>query len=325
MYNKILIFLLLSLLGSTALAGRIGNVYSPQPVSCITAKFSQSGGKYWNNVALHLTNQCQKPIDLQNALIQFNTSNTIQSVWGKFSGLAYPKFTVTSQGNTISVVLLFPQGSKWWKPKTKLAVGSSIELDYGVPHAAYDAKSVRVYAHYHPQRSGIIELQNNSAQPAASAQDPIIDIIDKNSQQLIKKVKAPWKKMTPVPNLIPNDYEIEPENVLIGSTSYRGAARPTDVTVTATARVKSTITYTKVVQNGKVNIHALLPKALAGYTTVPEVRLTNTKTGATHKYHAAWNKITQIDQLIAGDTYKFASDKINFNSCWISATNLWRI
>lgn len=293
----------------------------PQPTACMAVDFTKTGDEWWSNISLKVTNQCGKSVDLQNATITFgNAENLNTNFWGNFASVVYPdnNLQITSQPNgssyTASLSLHFPE-QDW--ANTKLANGQSITLEYGGTASGYDASSAKVYLNGQAVQVGNIDLTNNTPKPSGVSQDPWIDIKSNTTQQVVNRVQVPWggvKKQ--VTGLAPDTYAIQPENVTdTQGANYQATATPNTVTVKADQTVSSTLSYVKVVQNGKVKVQVqTLPQALSGYANNPEVVLTRKDTGSTLTKTTPWNATTTVDQLANNAGYRFSSSMINYNS-----------
>lgn len=316
-----------SVLITCALTNTVANaanrVAAPSPVRCIKAKFTRPSGWTTN---LTLTNQCSSPVDFQNASIQFKTTDHLNTVWGSFGSLAYPsQITVNSTPNDdtgyLTVMhLLFPKGSQWWRPNTKLAAGNSFTLTYSAGKIDYDPKSVNVYANFTPSKTGTLILTNATQKPQRSTKDPIVDLIDEQTHQTVMHVSLPWSGeatgTATVDTLAPGKYEISPEATMVSNMRYTGTANPKEVAVKVDQTVKSTISYSAVAEKGQLNIAVKKPNALksGGYTQKPRVTLIDTTTKSQMQQSVAWDSTTTVSALNPQDQYQLSTPDIIFQN-----------
>jgi len=143
----------LMIVSSTADLAETTTDSTPQPVSCINTQFSHTGVKHWQNIILNLTNQCVEAIDLNHAIIRFNDSQPINSVWYTDNlSTSYPTLTLSSNDGTYSIVLTFAKEREGWHPKTTLEPGQTVAINYGSPGVGYIPDSAVVYSHHNPQK-----------------------------------------------------------------------------------------------------------------------------------------------------------------------------
>jgi hypothetical protein len=124
------------------------SAYAGAPNPCVQPVFSQSGNG-WKSIFLKLTNGCSVPVDMQNSIITFKTSNSLSTpFWGLFGPLEHPDnhLMITSEslrsgGYLATLPLHFPVAD--WS-NTVLPVGSSITLEYGEAIPGYVSDSVVV-------------------------------------------------------------------------------------------------------------------------------------------------------------------------------------
>ncbi len=108
--------------------------YASKPLHCLSVVSNQG---QWIE-ALTITNQCDKAVNLRDAMVKFNANVSLNGAfWGDFSPLAYPKnpklYSVQEAEHYVTTALLdFPDGNKWWKPVTVLPINSSIQMRFGV-------------------------------------------------------------------------------------------------------------------------------------------------------------------------------------------------
>jgi len=288
---------------------------SPQPTSCIKTSFSKSGSPYWSTVTLNITNQCKDQVDLNNALITFNSSNNLNtSFYGSFAPLSYPvgaHISSSRQGESYlaSINLKFPTQS--WA-KTKLAVNGSVKINYGVAKPSYVPISVKVYLS-HPEETGTLDLVNKTQAKPFPATNPTIDI-DDQSGKLIQKVELPWSGEKQVA-LQPGSYNLHPENLSTkNGETYQGKADPSRVQIKANNTISSNVTYQQVIHHGVININASkIPSQLSGYTKNPMIKLSKEQGGSLVTKTIAWDKTSTINHLSVGMNYDFSANDINFN------------
>lgn len=300
---------------------------TPQPTTCVTATFSESGSQYWSKVSIVLRNNCGMSVDLQNSTFTFASSDSLNtSFWGTFGTLAYPTNTlqITSQASgthlyTASLSLQFPQES--WA-NTKLPNGQSITLTYSAANGNYDASSAKLYlSGSQPAQVGNINLSNSTAQPANVSQTyAAVNIVSDGTT--ITTSQVPWSGTFQATGLAPGAYTLQPVSVTDSSgNSYQGTANPSQVTVVANASVPTTISYQEIIQSGSVKIQMpVLPGLLTGYTTNPTIVLTRSDTGATVSQISAWNAVTTATPLANNMTYALSTPVINYNGASCTAT-----
>jgi len=316
-----------SVLLTCALANTAANaattVAAPSPVRCIKATFTRPSG--WTT-HLTLTNECGSPVDFQNASIQFNTTDRLNTVWGEFGTLAYPsRITVNSTSNNgtgyLTVIgLLFPKGSKWWHPNTKLDAGKSFTLSYSVGKIDYDPKSVKVYTNFTPSKTGTLILTNATKKPQGSNKDPIVDLINEQTHEVLMHVSLPWSNegsgTATVNSLAPGKYELSPETYITKKSHYTGTANPAEVTVKPDQTIKSTVRYSAVVKKGQISIAVKKPNVLksGGYTKKPTVTLFDTTTKSQLQQSVAWDNTTTVSALNPQDQYQLSTTDIIFQN-----------
>ncbi|RDI41317.1 chitinase [Aquicella lusitana] len=295
-----------------------GQIVAPQSTACVTGQFSiaPGGNEYWSTVNLTITNHCAQAVDMQNAVIQFNSDKSLNtSVWGDFSAVSYPNpspaAVSASEGDhyRTTIRLQFPEGDAYWKPNTKLAAGKTIVLNYGEAKPGYDADSVRVYLNQPPVETGTIELINQSSQPAGVSTTPVIDIY--NGQTITQQISLGWNSHKSVP-VAPGTYTIKAESFQIGNTTYTGSVQPEKVTVEANKTVSSSIHYQATAKDGVIDIQMpALPSELKDYSQDVQVTLTDALGGSTGPKAVKWNQSNVIHNLVPLQQYTFSTPVIS--------------
>jgi endoglucanase len=289
-----------------------------QPTSCITPQFSAIGDQYWKTINLKLTNNCNQAVDFQNSTVAFKSSKSIDtSFWGDFSPLSYPDnvLNIASQPQTDSTFLAaltlhFPTYSG---ANSKLPVGSSFQIKYGVSADKHLEGSVNVYTGSIVE-SGSLILKNNTPKPANVSQNYALVHLSLNGQ-VINNIQLPWAASTTLTGMATGNYSLAPESISASNGDiYQGSAAPGTFTLTANQTVTSTVNYTLVQPTGKLAINLqTLPAELAGYNNNPAVLVTQSQTGTSVTQSLAWNTSTTVSNLKDGATYSFSTPLINYN------------
>lgn len=289
-----------------------------QPTTCISSQFTATGDQYWKSMILRLSNNCSKSVDFQNATISFKSTTAINtSFWGDFAPLSYPdsSLSISSQnqtdGNFLATLNLhFPS---YPGANSKLPVGSSIQIRYGVSSDNHIAGSVHVYLGTSVE-TGSLVLQNTSTKPIDVSQNYALIHLFLNGQ-LVNDVQLPWASTITLPDLPSGAYTVAAENVSDSNgNSYQGSAQPNAFSLGADQTVNSTVTYNLIQQVGKIAISLqALPSELAGYANNPSVLITQNQTGNSVTQSLNWDTSATIIQLKEGATYHFSTAAINYN------------
>ncbi|MCE0723762.1 glycoside hydrolase family 5 protein [Legionella resiliens] len=289
-----------------------------QPTACITSQFSAIGDQHWKTVTLKLTNNCSQAVDFQNSTITFKSKTSIStSFWGDFSPLSYPDnaLNIASQLQTdgaflATFTLHFPS---YPGANSKLPVGSSFQIKYGVSSDNHIESSVNVYTGSVIE-SGILILNNASSKPANVSQNYALVHLSFNGQ-IINNIQLPWATATTLTGLAAGNYSLAPESVS-GSNGdiYQGSAVPSTFTLTANQTVNAAVNYTLMQPTGKlaINLQAL-PSELSGYGSNPTALITQSQTGSSVTQPLTWNTLTTVPHLKEGEAYTFSTPSINYN------------
>jgi endoglucanase len=308
--------------GSIASQALIKTPTVAQPTTCIASEFIVTGDSDWESITLKLTNNCDSAVDFENTTVTFkNTAPLNTGFWGIFTPpLPYPDqdkpLTISSQPQTDGTFLasLTMHFTAYPGVTTKLPVGSSIQIQYGVSSDKHIENTTSVYVGGTPVQTGSLQLKNASTKPGNVTQTYSLVHLTMNGSK-ISDIQLPWNTTTTVPNLVPGTYTLAPEAISdTTGNSYQGGAVPSTVTVIANQQASSTITYSQVQQVGKITINVQsLPAVLAGYSNKPVVSLRETQSGSFLSQTLDWNSSTTVSQLKAGSTYTFSTNTINFN------------
>jgi endoglucanase len=290
---------------------------APQPTACIVGAFSSTGSNDWKDIVLKLKNNCGRPVDFQNAVINFSNGISLNNnLWGDFAPLSYPdnNLQLSSQKQTDGTYLAgfnlhFPS---YPGAVSVLPAGKSINIRYGAPTESHIG-NIRVYLGT-PVATGTIALANVTAKPANVSQTYGLVHITLNGTK-VSDVQLAWNGTQSVLGLAPGVYAISADNVTDSSgNSYQGSATPAAVTLAANQIVSSTIAYTQVPQAGKIAIKVqALPTQLSGYTGKPSATLTVGSSGSSVTQVLAWNATTTVMSLINGSTYHLTTANISYN------------
>ncbi|WP_419419093.1 glycoside hydrolase family 5 protein [Legionella sp. D16C41] len=290
-----------------------------QPTTCINSQFVVTGDQYWKSVVLKLTNNCATAVDFENTTVTFKSSAPLNTTfWGDFAPLPYPDspLNITSQPQADGTYLatLNMHFTAYQGTTTKLPVGKSIQIKYGVNADAHVDGTVNVYVGGTPVETGSLQLKNASAKPTNVAQTYALVHLTMNGQN-ISDVQLPWNTTVTLPNLAPGAYTISPQAVTDSAgNTYQGNAVPSSVTINANQQALSTITYSQAQQTGKIAIKVqALPTQISNYTGKPTVLLRDNQSGGSLAQPLSWNATTTVSQLKAGSVYSFSTDTINFN------------
>ncbi|MCL9684702.1 glycosyl hydrolase family 18 protein [Legionella maioricensis] len=307
--------------GVVAKTSQLPHIQSPavaQPTACIGSQFSATGDEYWKSVTLKLTNNCDKAVDFQNATISFKSNTAISTAfWGDFSPLSYPDnaLNITSQTQTDGTFLAtlnlhFPS---YPGANSKLPVGSSFQIQYGVSSDDHISGSLNVYLST-PVATGTITLSNTSNQPVNVTQNYALVHLTMNGQP-VNDVQVPWKGTMILTGLAAGNYNVTPENISDSNgNSYQGNAVPSSIALSANQTVTSNLTYTMVNPTGNISINLqALPGVLSGYRNNPMVLVSQSPNGSSLSKSLAWNTSTTISNLVNGSTYSFSTPSISYN------------
>lgn len=188
-----------------------------QPTACITPQFSGTGDQYWKNMTLKLTNNCNAPVDFENATVSFKNKAALNTTfWGEFSPLPYPDNSLNiasqqqSDGSFLATLSMhFPTNQGL---STKLAVGKSIQIKYGVNSDTHMDGTVSTYVNAPVDTTGAIVLKNASVKPSGVTQNYALVHITMNGQK-INDVQLPWSASSTVSNLAPGTYNLSADAV----------------------------------------------------------------------------------------------------------------
>ncbi|RUR13882.1 hypothetical protein [Legionella sp. km772] len=290
-----------------------------QPTTCITPQFSASGDQYWKNITLKLTNNCTVPVDFENTSLSFKNKAALNTTfWGEFSPLPYPdnNLNISSQqqgdGTYLATLTMhFPTNQG---VSTKLPIGKSIQIKYGVNSDTHIEGTTSVYVNAPIDTTGSIVLKNATPKPSDVTQNYALVHVTMNGQK-INDVQLPWNSSTTLNSLAPGTYNLAADTITNNSGgSYQGTATPTTVTVTAKHQSNATISYAVVQQTGKVAINLQnLPNELVGYTSQPTVVVSDNQSGSSISQSLSWNSTTTVSQLKVGSSYKFSTGAISYN------------
>lgn len=288
-----------------------------QPTACIISKFTAVGDPYWKSVTLTLTNNCTKIVDFQNTTVTFKSTTAINAdYWGEFSPLPYPDnvLRITSQNqpdnNFLATLNLhFPSypGSS-----TKLPVGSSIKIKYGVPADNHIAGTTNVYLQTAVD-TGTVVLHNESNKPTNVTQNYALVNLSINGQ--VSTVQLPWASTTVMSESALGSYSLTADTVSDSNDNhYQGSVNPNSFTLSAGQTIHTSINYAVVDQLGKliINLQAL-PTELAGYANSPAVLVSQAQTGSAINQPLEWNNATTVSQLKEGSSYTFSTNAISYN------------
>ncbi|KTC85207.1 chitinase [Legionella brunensis] len=289
-----------------------------QPTTCITSQFTAIGDPYWKSMLLKLTNHCEKEVDFQNATVSFKSTTAINtSFWGDFAPLPYPDnaLNIFSQnqndGNFLATLNLhFPS---YPGANSKLPVGSSIQIKYGVSSDNHIEGSTNVYLGTAVE-TGTLVLHNASTKPNNVPQNYSLIHLSLNGQ-LVNDIQLPWSSTVTLPGLATGTYSLAAENVADSNgNNYQGSVQPNTLTLVADQIASATINYTLAQQAGKIVINLQpLPSELTGYTSNPSVLLMQNQTGNSITQSLNWNTSTTISQLKEGSTYNLSTPTISYN------------
>ncbi len=290
-----------------------------QPTACIASQFTVSGDYNWKSITLKLTNNCDSAVDFENTTVTFKNRAALNTnFWGNFSPLPYPDapLNISSQPQSDGTFLatLNMHFTAYPGVTTKLPVGSSIQILYGVSADTHLDNTTSVYLSGTPAQTGSLQLRSASTKPASISQTYALIHITLNGTR-VSDIQLPWNTTVTVPNLVPGNYAIAPEAISDSSgNTYQGTAVPSTVTINANQQAASTITYNQVQQTGKITINVQnLPAVLAGYSGKPVVSLRENQSGSSTSQTVDWNGATTVSQLKVGSTYAFSTNTINFN------------
>lgn len=290
-----------------------------QPTACITSQFSAAGDQYWKTISLKLTNNCSQVVDFQNSTITFKSKSSIATpFWGDFSPLSYPDNTlnITAQPQTDgtfleTMTLHFPS---YPGANSKLPVGSSFQIKYGVSSDKHIDGSVNVYTGSVIE-SGTLILNNTSSKPADVSQSYALVHLSLNGQ-VINNIQVPWAAGITLRGLAAGNYSLAPESVSASNGDiYQGSAVPNTFTLAANQTVNANVNYTLVQPTGKLAIKLQnLPTELSGYSGNPTALITQSQTGNSVNQSLTWNTSTTVLNLKEGATYSFSTPAINYNN-----------
>lgn len=297
----------LSILGYSAYA-----LQAPSPINCITATTSNTG--WTKNISLK--NNCTNPVDFQNSLLTWQSSNSISgSFWGNYSPLAYPiapKLTSQKEASSylVSTALTFTKPTKWNHPNTTLPVGSQIMVSFSAnPNITITPNSIHLYTNspIPPSTTGTLDLTLPAA-PAAGIANPQVEL---KSASIDRIIHPSWGKSTPFSNLPYGNYQIlvSPAHSSQG-VNYAGSATPNQVELKNSTPETVNISYTKETETGSISI-TLNQQAFAPKMASPVLGLTDL---TTHQklpnITLHWNGTTNIPNLPANDEYEFSTGKL---------------
>lgn len=295
------------------------------PTACVTSQFTATGNTYWKSITLKITNNCEKAVDFQNATITFQSSSALNTTfWGEFSPLSYPdkSLNITSQkqsggGYLATINLHFPTNYG----TTTLPVKGSFQIIYGSEADGHISGTTNVYLQSAPSATGTIQLINTSSQPSGIDQAYAIVHLKFNNQTL-NDIQLPWTKTTILSGLAEGNYSITPENIIdTYGNSFQGTVTPSSIALAKNNTVTSNVTYTKVIQQGKITLHLQsLPDNLSGYDANPTILLSQMPNGNAVSQVMTWGETTTMSQLVNGSTYGFSTPSINYNGYRCTAT-----
>src|SRR3990167_2199686 len=252
--------------------------------STLTPSVSMTTG-YWNSVSIKLTNNSSGPIDLTNAVIQFDTPGHISNVYGDFSAISYPtinltstKFSTNAYHNVVSLVL--PTGS--WVI-SKLAVNKSITLQFGfssltnangqpILPTVNDIKNIVITLGNLPVTNGSLVIKTPVAPGTDVASQQVAVTI--NGPGLQQTINMNWASQKQINNLSYGTYTVTGAKVgqYIAPPKQQVAINSASaVTVTLGAYTKPAPSY--------ATVNIALPTAPVSQAPVPAVFLQNVTAG----------------------------------------------
>jgi endoglucanase len=292
-------------------------ILTPQPTTCINSSFTSTGDKDWQDIILKLTNNCGKPVDLQNSAFNFLNSIPLNvSFWGDFLPLSYPdndlKLTSQLQADNKYLVAFRLHFHVHPGANSILLDSKSITIKFGAVTESHIG-NVSAYIGV-PIATGTITLTNIMSKPVGVNQN-YARVHLSTSRQKITDIQLGWSESQDIKDLTPGVYTISAEN--ISNTTggiYNGSAVPASITLAADQVAKASIKYALASDTGQITIQLqALPTELSGYTEKPIASLSQISTGSSVSAPLEWNMTTTVPKLQADNAYRLAAGSIIYN------------
>jgi hypothetical protein len=292
-------------------------ILPPQPTTCINSNFTSTGNNDWQDIILKLTNNCGKPVDLQDSAFNFLNSIPLNvNFWGEFSPLSYPDNDLKlisqpqSDGKYLTAFHLHfhvHSGSN-----STLLDGKSIAIKFGALTESHIG-TVSAYLGV-PIATGIITLNNTTSKPAGVSQNYALVHLSTPTQK-ITDIQLGWSESQDIKDLMPGLYTITADSVSNASGgTYNGSSTPVSLTVAADQTVKASVKYTLASDSGQIGIQLqALPTELLGYTEKPIASVSQISTGSAVSAQLEWGAAMTVPKLQIGSAYRLATASIIYN------------
>jgi chitinase len=258
--------------------------------------------------SITLKNLCGKDIDLRNGLLEFKSNHSIQgSYWGNFGALSYPSDTsIRSNSNQtdflITLPFIFPNGSEWWKPVTKLSPNSSITVQFsGQPTTSISGLA------FYPMSQPVIDKGkiyfHLPQKPSDVSTNPKFTISDGNSYN--KTISnASWNS-TYIVDAIPfGTYTINIEPISGTNATWVGSATPTEINLSTKEGSAVNLGYSQVLKTANLTFTLGAPPEEG--IQQPVLKIKNLTSGQyLTDQTLEWNKSIQIPSFTLGHQYEF--------------------
>ena len=290
-----------------------------EPTLCVKSTFTSFEAvdkNQWKSIILKLTNECNRNIDFQNAVITFQNKIALNTnFWGNFDPLAYPdnNMQITSQASGSNFIatlgLHFPN---YPGATSVLPANKSIQIMYGATSEGHIG-SANVYLEGNNTPTGSIQLKNTSAKPTDVTQlYSVVHILTNGAP--FTDVQLAWNSSQTIAGIMPGNYTIRADSINgTSGNNYLGTASPSSISVISGQTNTSNITYTLVQQTGKLAIQLQsLPAELAGYTGRPTAQVMDAANSV--QSLLSWGNTATVSQLKNNNTYSFSTPAISFNN-----------
>lgn len=287
---------------------------APKPLNCLSIMPNQG---QWNET-LTLTNKCPNAVDLQGAMVKFDSNIALNGgFWGNFHPLAYPQdhtlHSAQQDGHyVVTAVFNFPKGNKWWKPVTVLPVGSSIQMAFSVtPHVNLSNFAIYASGPTPPVKQGQIDFHLPAAPQGVRGKVPVIIVQSDGGAYQTKISNASWGHDYLLKSVPYGDYSISVSNAQSGAgVDYDGRAKPNHFAINSAQVVPVGILFKRVQKVGEITVD-LPQQAVVSGAAKPALHIKDLTQGKVlPDVSLAWNAKTEIKNLPAGDEYSLSTDSI---------------
>jgi hypothetical protein len=271
---------------------------APQQNPAIKPVVQSSGNQYWTNVSIKLTNTGTTNIDFRNSSIEVNLPTAVNDIYGSYTPLSWPTFTVSStpSGSVTKVLIGLAFGTESWV-QTLLPPKKSIVVQFGVAASVNNASvlnSVKVYTNTPvPTATGSITIKSPQSPGSNAGTTASATLSGPISPPM--QISLPWNSSKAITSLPLGGYTVHTNQV----GAYPGGA-DTQVTLnTSQPNATVNLSYGQPVKNAVLNI--TMPAAPVASAPTASAYLSNN--GSVTSTPIAWGTSKQIP-LIDKQSYQ---------------------